>query len=183
MDKLSKGWSFMRAAFQMAGQQRKLLAPSVYQVLVSLVYFVAWVAALVAIDPHWSRGTWAVVGGIATFGSFLIFYFFCGMTVNMIDVHLKGGKPSLGEGARDASKNFLAIVFLATVSTVIGKYRTPPETFSSWASESSSETFTSTLSGFSTELPLRLTFMGFLLLVMSLVPSSTADQDVGQLDF
>jgi hypothetical protein len=37
----------------------------------------------------------------------------------MIDVHLKGGKPSLGEGARDAGKNFAAIVFLALVSTVI----------------------------------------------------------------
>jgi hypothetical protein len=122
MDKLSKGWSFMRAAFAMARDQRKLLAPSVYQVLVSILYFVAWVAALVAIDPHWSKGTWAVVGSIATFGSFLIFYFFCGMTVNMIDVHLKGGTPSLGEGARDAGKNFVAIVFLALVSTIVDMF-------------------------------------------------------------
>jgi hypothetical protein len=114
-----KGWSFIGAAFAMARENRKLLAPSLYQVLVSIVYWVAWIAALVAIQPHWSNGTWAVVGGIATFGSFLIFYFFCGMTVNMIDVHLKGGKPSVGDGARDAGKNFVAIVFLALVSTVI----------------------------------------------------------------
>jgi hypothetical protein len=119
VESFRKGWSFMKAAFAMAGENRKLLAPSVYQVLISIVYWVGWVAALVAIDPQWSNGTWAVVGGIATFGSFLIFYFFCGMTVNMIDVHLKGGTPSLGDGARDAGKNFVAIVFLAIVSTII----------------------------------------------------------------
>jgi hypothetical protein len=114
-----KGWSFMRAAFGMARENRKLLAPSLYQVLISIVYWIAWIAALVAIDPLWSDGTWVAVGAVATFGSFLIFYFFCGITVNMIDVHLKGGTPSIGEGAKDAGKNFVAIVFLALVSTVI----------------------------------------------------------------
>ncbi len=114
-----KGWSFIKAAFAMARENKKLLAPSVYQVLVSIVYWVGWIAALVAMDPQWSDGTWAVVGAIATFGSFLVFYFFCGMTVNMVDVHLKGGTPSVGEGARDAAKNFVASVFLALVSTII----------------------------------------------------------------
>src|SRR6185436_1660735 len=114
-----KGWSFMKAAFAMARKDRKLLAPSVYQVLLTILYFVGWVAALVAIHPQWGDRTWTVVGVIAVFGSFLIFYFFCGMTVNMIDAHLKGGRPSLAEGARDAAKNFVAIVFLALVSTVI----------------------------------------------------------------
>lgn len=117
---LSKGWSFMKAAFRMAGQNRKLLAPSVYLVLTTILYFVIWVVALVASGPDdISDGAWAVIGAIASFGSFLIFYFFCGMTVNMIDVHLKGGTPTLGEGARDAGKNFLAITFLALISTVV----------------------------------------------------------------
>jgi len=118
-DSISKGWSFMKAAFAMAGENRKLLAPSVYQVLVSIVYFVAWVGALIAISPEWSNGAWIAVGALATFGSFLIFYFFCGITVNMIDVHLKGGTPSLGEGAKDAGKNFVAIMFLSMISTVV----------------------------------------------------------------
>jgi hypothetical protein len=116
---LSKGWGFMKAAFAMAGQNKKLLAPSLYLVLFTVLYYVAWIAALVAIDPQWSNGQWSAVGGLATFGSFLIFYFFCGMTVNMIDVHLKGGVPSLGDGAKDAGKNFLAITFLALISTII----------------------------------------------------------------
>jgi hypothetical protein len=122
VDSFKKGWSFMKAAFAMARADRKLLAPSVYQVLLSILYFVGWVAALIAIDPTWSDGTWTAVSAVAAFGSFLIFYFFCGITVNMIDVHLKGGKPSLAEGARDARKNFVAIVFLALVSTVIDAF-------------------------------------------------------------
>ena len=118
-DSLSKGWSFVMAAFRMAGENRKLLAPSVYQVLLIIVYFVAWLAALIVIDPRWSDGTWAGVSALAVFGSFLISFFCSGMTVNMIDVHLKGGTPTLGEGARDAAKNFPAIVVLSLISTVV----------------------------------------------------------------
>lgn len=119
IESFKKGWAFMVAAFRMAGENRKLLAPSVYLVLATIVYFVGWLVALLAMKPQWSDTTWSIVGGIATLGSFIIFYFFCGMTVNMIDVHLKGGKPSLGEGARDATKNIVAIIFLALVSTII----------------------------------------------------------------
>ncbi len=115
-----RGWSFMKAAFRMAGRERKLLSPAVYLVMVSILYWVAVVVGIVAADAEqWSNGTWALVGSIATLGSFLIFYFFCGMMVNMIDVYLKGGKPSLGEGAKDAGKNFLAIFVLAIISTIV----------------------------------------------------------------
>lgn len=103
----------------MAMENKKLLLPSLYQVLLTVGYFVAWVAALIVMEPQWSNGMWTAVGAIALFGSFLIFYFFCGVTVNMVDVHIKGGTPSIGEGIRDARKNFVAIVFLALVSTIV----------------------------------------------------------------
>jgi hypothetical protein len=118
-DSIKKGWSFMKAALAMAGQQKKLLLPALYLVLSTILYYVVWIAVLVAIDPQWSDGQWAIVGSICTFGSFLIFYFFCGVTVNMIDVHIKGGMPSLKEGCKDAGKNFLAITFLAIISTIV----------------------------------------------------------------
>jgi hypothetical protein len=117
-----KGWSFMKAAFGMARANKRLLLPSLYQVLLSILYFVAWIVVLIAIDPQWSDGMWTLVGAIATFGAFLIFYFFCGITVNMIDVHLKGGQPSLADGAKDAGKNFVAILVLALVSTIVDMF-------------------------------------------------------------
>jgi hypothetical protein len=117
---VKKGWSFMKAAFRMAGENKKLLSPALYMIVISIFYWVGWLAALIAIDPtEWTNGQWAMVGSIATLGSFLIFYFFCGVMVNMIDVHIKGGQPSLKEGCKDAGKNFLAIFVLAVISTII----------------------------------------------------------------
>lgn len=120
-DSLSKGWTFTKEALAMA-KHAKLILPSLYQVLFSILYFVVVVVVLIAINPQWSDATWAVVSGIITFGSFLIFYFFCGVTVNMIDVHLKGGTPSFRDGVADAKKNFLAIVYLALISAIIESF-------------------------------------------------------------
>ncbi|HVK83936.1 MAG TPA: DUF6159 family protein [Kofleriaceae bacterium] len=119
IDSLQKGWGFLKAAFRMAGENKRLLLPSLYQVLISITYFIALVMLLIAVDPRWSNGTWAVFGIVATFVSFLIFYFFNGVTVNMIDVHLKGGAPSLKEGMADAGKNIVAIMWLSLVSTIV----------------------------------------------------------------
>jgi hypothetical protein len=121
-DSLGKGWQFVKAAFRMAGENKRLLAPSVYAVLIQIVYWVAWVMALVAAAPQWSNGTWALVSFLAILGSFTIFYFFCGVTVNMIDVHLRGGRPSMVEGIKDSGKNFVAIFFLSIVSTIVDMF-------------------------------------------------------------
>jgi len=118
-DSLGKGWEFTKQAFKMAGENKRLLAPSLYAVLIQIVYWVAWVMALVAISPHWSNGMWSFVGFMALLGSFTIFYFFCGVTVNMIDVHLRGGRPSVVEGMKDSGKNFIAIFFLSIISTIV----------------------------------------------------------------
>ena len=116
---IGKGWEFIKQAMAMAKADRSLLKPSVYQVVISIVYWVIWIAIFVGLNVDPESGTAAVMGVFATFGSFLIFYFFCGVTVNMIDVHLRGGKPSIKEGIADARQNFLAISFLAVISTIV----------------------------------------------------------------
>ena len=118
---LSTGWRFIKEAFRMAFADRTLLKPSVYLVAVSILYFIAWISVLIAIDFDFeeSTGASAVVGLASTFGSFLIFYFFCGMTVNMVDAHLAGRQPSVSEAFRDARQNILAICTLAMVSTIV----------------------------------------------------------------
>jgi hypothetical protein len=103
----------------MARQDRSLLKPSVYSVMVGIVYWVTWVFVFIAADVDFESGGGQLLGAAATFGSFLVFYFFMGMTVNMVDVHLKGGTPSLKDAFQDAKQNFIAIVFLALISTVV----------------------------------------------------------------
>lgn len=118
---ISKGWRFIKEAFSMAFTDRTLLKPSVYLVVVTIVYFFGWVAGILAVDFDFeqNKGLGVAIGAICTFGSFLIFYFFCGMTVNMVDAHLAGQKPSVSEAFRDARQNFLAICTLALVSTIV----------------------------------------------------------------
>lgn len=118
-ENVEKGWSFVQAAFRMARENRALLLPSLLQVAITVVIVVAWIAALVSSRVHHLSGGWALAGALSGFGAILAYYFFCGVTVNMIDVHLKGGTPSLRNGARDAAKNFVAIVYLSLVSLVV----------------------------------------------------------------
>ncbi len=97
-DSISKGWQFTKQAIKMGFENRVLFKPSIYLVLVTILYIAAWIAGLIAVDFQGEdTGTSVVVGALCTFGSFLIFYFFCGMTVNMVDAHLENKAPSVGE--------------------------------------------------------------------------------------
>lgn len=118
---VGKGWSFIKEAFKMAFENRSLLKPSVYLVVTTILYIVAWVAILIATDFDFeeNQATGAILGAACTFGSFLIFYFFQGMTVNMVDAHLEGNEVSVKEAFRDARQNFVAICFLAVISTIV----------------------------------------------------------------
>lgn len=118
-DSIGRGWNFMKQAISMGMKERSLFKPSIYLVITSILYFVAWVAVIVIAKIDMESDTGYIIGAVATFGSFLIFYFFCGMTVNMIDVYIKGGKPSVGDAFKDAAKNFVAIAMLALVSTIV----------------------------------------------------------------
>ena len=113
------GWGFMKEAFAMAKDDRTLLKPSVYSVMAGIVYWVIWTVVFIAMDIDFESTGGQVLGAIATFGSFTIFYFCMGMTVNMVDVHIKGGKASVGEAYADAKQNFIAILMLALVSTIV----------------------------------------------------------------
>tara|TARA_R110002096_G_scaffold171490_4_gene344498 strand:+ start:128744 stop:129598 length:855 start_codon:yes stop_codon:yes gene_type:complete len=118
-DRISRGWGFIKEAFAMAKEERVLLKPSLYSVFAGIAYWVIWVVIFVGAEVDFDSGAGKAMGAVATFGSFAIFYFFMGMTVNMVDVHVKGGKPTLTEAYLDAKQNFGAILFLALISTIV----------------------------------------------------------------
>jgi len=118
-DRMARGWGFIKEAFAMARDERVLLKPSLYSVFAGIVYWVLWLGIFIGADVDFDSGAGKVMGAVATFGSFAIFYFFMGMTVNMVDVHVKGGQPTLAEAYADAKQNFGAILFLALISTIV----------------------------------------------------------------
>jgi hypothetical protein len=109
----------MKEAFAMAKEDRSLLRPSLYSVGVGILYWIIWLAVFIGAEVNFEETGGQVLGAIATFGSFAIFYFFMGMTCNMVDVHVKGGKPSLKDAYDDAKQNLVAILFLALISTIV----------------------------------------------------------------
>lgn len=118
---ISTGWGFIKQAFAMAKEDRTLLKPSVYLVVISILYFIGFVAVLLAIDIDWDNnaGLGSAICAAGTLGSFIIFYFCCGMTVNMVDVHIEGGEPNLKDAFADAKQNFFAILWMAIISTIV----------------------------------------------------------------
>lgn len=116
---ISQGFAFVREAFSMAFTKRKLLVPSLLLIVATIVYYVVWIAAVIAADVDVKSNLGYALSAAMLFGNFFIFYFFMGMTVNMVDVHLKGGEPSVGVAFADALKNSVAIVTLAGISTIV----------------------------------------------------------------
>jgi hypothetical protein len=126
---LSRAWVFLRESMAMAFRDKDLIVPSLLAILVNAlavggIVAALWVTGLFQVmDTERETGSQKVIitvaGAVATFLSFLTTYFFMGMTVNMVDVHLTGRDATLGKAFADARKNFMAIMWLAVVATAI----------------------------------------------------------------
>lgn len=116
---LKRGFSFIGKAFTMGFENRALLKPSIYLVLTTFVYYVIWVGIIIASGINMGEGAGKAIGALILFGSFLIFYFFMGMTVHVVDKHLRGEEFSMKSAFDDAKQNFAAIAILALISTIV----------------------------------------------------------------
>jgi len=118
-ERLSTGLGFIKQALSLAVEERALVKPSIYLVLSSALYFILVVASILSSDVDLTGGRGMMVSGLATFGSFIIFYLFSGMTVSMIDTHFAGRTPDVGEAFAHARENLGAICSLALISTIV----------------------------------------------------------------
>lgn len=127
MDSLRRGWAFLREAVLMAGADHDLLLPSLFAVLANLgllgvlaliLHATGMLARLTAEDEGFTAAGWAILI-IASFLAYLVTYFFAGMTVHLVDVHLRGRDARLGEAFSDCLRNFGGIVLLAVVSVIV----------------------------------------------------------------
>jgi len=124
---LRRGWVFMRQALAMAFRDKDLLIPPLLSVICSLAFVVGALLLLRELglwdqffsdERRWSATQ--IVGGLAiAFGAYAISYFFTGMTVHLINVHLRGRDARLGSAFRDAGRNLGGLLLLAGASAVI----------------------------------------------------------------
>lgn len=124
MESFSRGWNFLKQAWQMAFKDRDLLKPSLFALVVGAVVSVIGIipivgVALVVGDSDAGNVILFVMGAILIFVQFIVSYIFSAMTVYLIYQYLTEGDGKLGDAWAIVRRDFFDILTLAAVSTVV----------------------------------------------------------------
>lgn len=126
MQSFSRGWSFLKQAWQMAAKDRDLIKPSIYALLAGFVVSVIFILPM--------AGAWFLLGGegstlgnVALFilGTLLVFsqysvgYIFSAMTIYLIYGYLSEGDGRMDKAWDIVKRDWLDILSLAAASTFV----------------------------------------------------------------
>jgi hypothetical protein len=125
MESFSRGWSFLRQAWQMAFKDKDLIKPSIYALIVGTIISVIGaipiiIAAIFLGDAgRFGQFVLAVMGAFLVFLNFVVSYVFSGMTVYLIYEYLTQGDGRMSTAWSIVRRDFFDLVTLAAVSTVV----------------------------------------------------------------
>jgi hypothetical protein len=124
MQSFSRGWSFLKQAWNMAFKDRDLLKPSMYALVVGMIVSVIGVipiaiAGLIFGGSQIGNIVMAVLGGIMVFIQFVITYVFSGMTAYLIFEFLSEGDGRMDKAWDIVRRDFFDLLTLAAASTVV----------------------------------------------------------------
>ena len=125
MQSFSRGWSFLKQAWQMAFKDKDLIKPSIYALIVgsivSLIGAIPIIITAVFLGDSGRIGQFilAVMGAFLVFINFVVSYVFSGMTVYLIYEYLTRGDGQMSTAWSIVRRDFLDLVTLAAVSTVV----------------------------------------------------------------
>ena len=128
MQSFSRGWSFLKQAWGMAFKDKDLLKPSVYALIVGMIVSVIGIIPIVIVaffvgDSQFGRIIMGVLGAILMFVQFVVTYVFSAMTIHLIYGYLTKGDGRMSEAWAIVRRDFVDILTLAAVSTVVGTLR------------------------------------------------------------
>ena len=128
MQSFSRGWSFLKQAWGMAFKDKDLLKPSVYALIVGMIVSVIGIIPIVIVaffvgDSQFGRIIMGVLGAILMFVQFVVTYIFSAMTIHLIYGYLTKGDGRMSEAWEIVRRDFVDILTLAAVSTVVGTLR------------------------------------------------------------
>lgn len=126
MESFSRGWSFLKQAWSMAFKDKDLLKPSVYALVVGMIFSVLGIIPIVAVGfllGDYSNIVVYVMGAIMVFVQFVVTYVFSGMTIYLIYGYLSEGDGRMDKAWAVVRRDFFDILTLAAVSTVVNLLR------------------------------------------------------------
>ena len=124
MQSFSRGWSFLKQAWDMAFKDKDLLKPSIYALVVGMIVSVLGIIpiAIAGLVFGGSQfGTFAIVlmGGFMVFVQFAVTYVFSGMTSYLIFGYLSEGDGRMDKAWDIVRRDFFDLLTLAAASTVV----------------------------------------------------------------
>jgi len=129
MQSLSRGWSFMQQAWQMAIKDKDLIKPSIYALIVGFFISIVGIIPLIAVAFLFGGSSslvgqiaMVVMGAILIFAHYVVSYLFSGMTVYLIYGYLSEGDGRMDKALAKVQREFWNIISLAAVSTVVNLF-------------------------------------------------------------
>lgn len=124
MEAFSRGWAFLKQAWQMAFKDKDLLKPSIYALvvggMVSLLGIIPIIlVAMLAGGSDVGNVIMFMMGAILLFIQFIISYIFSAMTVYLIYGYLSEGDGRMDKAWAIVKRDLFDIATLAAVSTVV----------------------------------------------------------------
>ncbi len=127
-----RGFAFMKESVAMAFRDKDLLIPPFLSIICSIGFLVGALLLLAAcaasgglLGQGYRLNPLQMLMGIFAFVfacgviSYFITYFFSGMTVHLINAHLRGRDAEIGSAFRDAVRNTGGLLLLAAASAVV----------------------------------------------------------------
>ena len=129
MQSLTRGWSFLQEAWQMAFKDNDLIKPSIYAMIVGFVITIIGIVPLIAAaflfggeSSLIGQIAMVVIGAILIFVHYVVSYVFSGMTVYLIYGYLAEGDGRMDKAWAIVQREFWHIVSLAAASTVVSVF-------------------------------------------------------------
>jgi len=125
MQSLTRGWSFLQEAWQMAFKDNDLIKPSIYAMIVGFVITIIGIVPLIAaaflfgVDGLLGRIVLFIIGAVLVFVHYVISYIFAGMTVYLIYGYLAEGDGRMDKAWAIVQRELWHIISLAAASTLV----------------------------------------------------------------
>jgi hypothetical protein len=125
MQSISRGWLFLKEAWQMAFKDKDLIQPSIFAVIVGFIVTIVGIipligSALLFGDSGFvGRAIIFFVGAVLVFVQYVVTYIFSGMTVYLIYGYLAEGDGRMDKAWEKVRREFWNIISLAAVSALV----------------------------------------------------------------